>query len=82
MSDPTEQARRELVAQMPAELQAAVERGEEVLTTDEMRALYAVEGFAAPFVLVRRKADGQPGSLLFQGSPRFYFGFEAAEART
>ena len=33
-------------------------------------------GFAAPLVVVRRKSDRVKGSLMFQGSPRFYFGFE------
>ena len=33
-------------------------------------------GFTAPLVVVRRKSDGQKGSLMFQASPRFYFGFE------
>jgi hypothetical protein len=31
----------------------------------------------APLVVVKRKADGKKGSLEFQGSPRFYFNFEA-----
>ena len=30
----------------------------------------------APLIAVRRKSDGVKGSLMFQGSPRFYFGFE------
>jgi hypothetical protein len=29
----------------------------------------------APFVVVRRKADGRKGSLEFQHHPRFYFNF-------
>jgi hypothetical protein len=29
----------------------------------------------APFVVVRRKADGVKGSLMFQHMPRFYYGF-------
>ena len=37
---------------------------------------FTVEGFAAPYVVVRRKSDGQRGTLMFQHSPRFYFGFE------
>ena len=35
-----------------------------------------VIGFSAPLVVVSRKSDGQKGSLMFQASPRFYFGFE------
>ena len=34
---------------------------------------FEVIGFAAPLVVVRRKSDGQKGSLMFQASPRFYF---------
>ena len=32
--------------------------------------------FIAPLVVVRRRSDGQKGSLEFQGWPRFYFNFE------
>jgi len=35
-------------------------------------------GFAAPLIVVRRRADGVKGSLMFQHSPRFYFKFEPA----
>ena len=44
-------------------------------TTDQMTAEFEVEGFAAPFVVVRRKSDGKRGSLEFTHSPRRYFGF-------
>jgi hypothetical protein len=36
---------------------------------------FEVEGFLAPFVSVRRKSDGQAGTLQFQHMPRFYFSF-------
>jgi hypothetical protein len=32
----------------------------------------------APFVVVRRRSDGQEGSLMFQHWPRYYFLFEKA----
>jgi hypothetical protein len=32
-------------------------------------------GYAAPFVVVRRRSDGQRGSLEFTHSPRVYFGW-------
>ena len=35
-----------------------------------------VIGFSAPLVVVKSKSDNQKGSLMFQASPRFYFGFE------
>ena len=34
---------------------------------------FDVIGFAAPYVVVKRKADGRKGSLEFQHTPRFYF---------
>jgi len=43
--------------------------------TDAMRAEFEVVGFSAPFVVVRRRADGVLGSLQFTHSPRVYFGW-------
>ena len=43
--------------------------------TDELQQDFAVMGFAAPCVVVRRKSDRVVGSLLFQHMPRFYFRF-------
>lgn len=77
MTDPTEAARRALIPEMPADLQAAIERGEPFYTTDEMREQFTVEGFMAPVVVVTRKADGQKGTLVFTSNPRYYFGFVA-----
>lgn len=37
---------------------------------------FEVIGFAAPYVVVRRKSDGTLGSVEFQHHPRFYFNFE------
>ncbi len=48
------------------------------MTTEEMQALYTVIGFAAPYVVVRRKSDNVKGTLQFTHSPRFYFGFDPA----
>lgn len=36
---------------------------------------FEVLGFMAPYVVVRRMADGRKGSLEFQHLPRFYFNF-------
>lgn len=49
----------------------------EVLTTAEAVQKYEFVAFCAPFVEVRRRADGQPGTLEFQPSPRFYYSFVA-----
>ena len=43
--------------------------------TTELQIDFEVIGFAAPFVIVRRKEDNAKGSLEFQHSPRFYFNF-------
>lgn len=54
------------------------DEGEQRWTTDELREQFDVEGFAAPYVVVRRKSDGQRGSLQFVQNPgeaRVYFGF-------
>jgi hypothetical protein len=48
----------------------------QVWDTDELAREFDVEGFMAPFIVVRRKADGVVGSLEFQHSPRFYFNFK------
>ena len=45
--------------------------------TAQLQEDFDVLGFSAPFVVVRRKADGQKGSLEFKHSPRVYFGFRA-----
>ena len=49
------------------------------MTTEQMRERFEVVGFQAPFVVVRRKADGQLGSLQFTHSPRVYFGWQPHE---
>jgi hypothetical protein len=74
--DPTEQARRELLPQMSLELRKRVHEGEQVWNTKELQIDFEVLGFSAPFVIVRRKADGQRGTLQFTHSPRYYFGWE------
>ena len=44
--------------------------------TQELQRDFEVLGFAAPFVVVRRKSDGVRGMLEFKHSPRVYFGFQ------
>lgn len=80
MTDPTETIRRELVQEINAEpgsREALEAQHGQVWDTDQLREEYEVIGFAAPLVVVRRKADSQKGSMMFQHSPRLYFGFEA-----
>ena len=81
MSDPTETIRRQMIKEINA-----VPNGREYLEaqhgqvwdTNQLTEDFTVEGFMAPVVVVRRKADGQRGSLTFQHNPRFYFGFQKA----
>lgn len=82
--DSTETSRRERIAEIGTEVRAMSDpRAEleakygQVWTTDEMQRDFEVVGFAAPFVVVRRRSDDQRGSLEFAHSPRFYFNFLA-----
>ena len=79
MPDPTEAVRRTLVTQInsnAAVRQELEERHGTVYDTEEMREHFEAIGFAAPVIVVRRRSDGTKGSLMFQHSPRFYWGFE------
>jgi hypothetical protein len=81
MFDPTELIRKELLATINAEpgsREALEAEHGKVWSTAELGEDFDVLGFAAPLVVVRRKSDGQKGSLFFQHRPRFFFGFEAA----
>lgn len=48
----------------------------QVWNTAELQQDYTVEAFEAPLVVARRRNDGVRGSLFFQDSPRFYWGFQ------
>ena len=76
MTDPTEAIRKDMLesGQPHADLAVDTERR---WTTDELTRDFEVIGFAAPFVVVRRKSDGAKGSLEFTHSPRVYFGWRA-----
>lgn len=52
---------------------------EQTWTTEELGRDFEVLGFAAPYVVVRRKSDGAKGSLEFKHSPRIYFGFRSGD---
>ena len=74
--DPTEDIRRAMVIELNTDAgdRAALEaQYGQVWDSDELRRDFAVEGFMAPFVVARRKADDVRGSLMFTHSPRFYF---------
>lgn len=80
MSDPTESIRREMLAEInsePGSREALEAEHGQVWDTKQLSEDFEVIGFAAPLIVVRRKADGVKGSLFFQHNPRFYFDFEA-----
>lgn len=70
MEDPTEYVRR---LEQAAINSGAVQPEGQTWTTDQLTADFDVIGYAAPYVIVRRKADGKQGSLKFRHSPRIYF---------
>jgi hypothetical protein len=74
-ADPTEPVRRLMIAldQPRADLEAAPVSW----SSEEATALFEFTGFAAPFALVRRRADGVEGTLEFTHHPRRYFDFVA-----
>jgi hypothetical protein len=77
--DETEEYRRQRQAELNAEQadRAKLETTHgKVWSTDEMRGEFEALGFAAPFIIVKRKSDGKKGSLEFQHSPRFYFNWQ------
>lgn len=81
MSDPTEATRRQMVAEInanPGSRESLEEMYGQVWDTSQLQQDFEVIGFAAPFVVVRRKVDGMKGSLQFQHDPRFYYAFSAA----
>ena len=79
MDDPTESIRRERLAgnqhqlSQPREMEAAYGK---VWDTQQLAEDFSITGFLAPFVVVRRKADGVVGSLEFQHLPRLFFNLE------
>jgi len=78
MSDPTESIRRDMVAEINAELgsrEYLEAKHGQVWDTSELQQEFEVLGFMAPLVVARRRSDGARGSLIFQANPRFYFGW-------
>ncbi|MHB1038504.1 MAG: hypothetical protein ACYC0Y_28105 [Pirellulales bacterium] len=84
MTDPSESFRRARLAEInaqPASREILEAKYGQVWDTVELSAEFEVLGFDAPFVVVRRKADGKKGGLEFQHDPRFYFNFVPASPR-
>jgi hypothetical protein len=79
MSDETEAVRRQQLAEInahPGSREALEAEHGQVWDTQQLGQDFEVQGFMAPYVVVRRRSDGQRGSLMFQHNPRYYFGFE------
>jgi hypothetical protein len=79
VEDPTENIRKELVAEINAEpgSREALEKAYgKVWDTEQLSQDFSVTGFMAPFVVVKRKSDNKVGSLEFQHMPRFYYNFK------
>jgi hypothetical protein len=79
MKDATEAARRARLAEInaaPGSREALEALYGQVWDTRELARDYEVIGFLAPYVGVKRKADGVRGSLEFQHHPRLYFNFQ------
>jgi hypothetical protein len=79
MNDETESIRRQQLVEIntqPGSRELLEARHGQVWDTQQLGQDFTVEGFMAPYVVVKRKADGQRGSLMFQHSPRYYFAFQ------
>jgi len=83
-TDPTEGIRREMVERINGladtpnadRMRLETEYGKgNVWNTQELSTRFEVIGFMAPFCVVKDKTTGRKGSVMFQHSPRFYFGF-------
>jgi hypothetical protein len=77
--DATENVRRMLVTEInsqTAERPMLEARYGQIWNPTELANDFEVVGFAAPFVVVERKADHKVGSLLFQHHPRYYFAYK------
>ncbi|MDB2685911.1 hypothetical protein N9Y42_01760 [Mariniblastus sp.] len=80
MSDPTEQLRKQRVAEINSEentRELLTTKYGQLWTTQEMQEEFDAIGFMAPLIIVSRKSDGVKGSLEFSHSPRFYFNWQA-----
>ena len=82
--DETEEIRRARLAEITCAVESQDTESErrrleanhgQVWDTAQLSQAFEVLGFMAPFVVVRRRADGCKGSLEFQHHPRFYFNF-------
>lgn len=71
----TADTRRDMIASGQPAADLAAEQGQ-TWDTAALQREFEVTGFAAPYVVVRRRSDGAVGSLEFTHSPRVYFGWK------
>ncbi len=84
MADISEGIRRQMVTKInakPNSREAFEARFGHVWDTGQLTSEFEVIGFKAPFAKVRRLIDGVVGSIMFQDSPRYFFGFEKHKGR-
>lgn len=62
--------------ELPVAVGVELASGREAWTTSQLQAEFEVQGFSMGFVVVKRKSDGQIGSMQFTGSPRWYYGWQ------
>jgi hypothetical protein len=62
-----------------AEREELERRHGKVWSTAELGTDFEVVGFAAPFIVVKRRDNGEVGSLEFQHMPRYYFKYRKDE---
>lgn len=80
MTDPTETIRRNRLTEIndgDATRESLQAQYGQVWDMEELSREFSVEGFLAPYVVLRRKSDGVRGSMEFRHQPRFYFNFVA-----
>jgi hypothetical protein len=80
MNDALESIRHSRLIEINAEAGSRAQlesRHGEVWDTYELARDFDVIGFAAPYVVVVRRADGVKGSMEFQHHPRLYFNWKA-----
>jgi hypothetical protein len=75
----TDDVRRAMVESGQPHADLAADQGQ-TWDTAQLQADFEVTGFAAPFVVVRRRSDGVRGTLEFTHSPRVYFSWREAAA--
>ena len=74
LSEEVTEIRREMVETGQPQADLAADQGQ-TWTTEQMTDEFETIGFAAPFVVVKRRSDGKTGTLEFTHRPRVYFGW-------